>query len=314
VKHRAIITLLLLTGATFLYSQQDPLVSQYMFGIPSYNPGASGSTGMVCATAINRQQWVGLPGAPVTTTFNVNAPLRLFRSSSGIGVTVRSDKAGFDSDIGLSLSYSYFFDIGQGRLGVGLSAGMLNKTLDPTWVIPSGDIYVPAAGDPLIPENKESFVAFDAALGVFYVTGKYYAGFSVTHINQPTFKFSKGNPYLTRHYYATAGYNFVMPNPAFEFKPSLLAFSDGRVIQLTVSSVVTYNKKVWGGVSYRAGDALIGMAGVELYNGIRLGYAYDFSMTDIRKNTSGSHEFLINYCFEISMGRSPMKYKSVRFL
>ncbi len=314
MKRLNITTLLLFTGLSVLYPQQDPLLSQYMFGIPTYNPGASGSSGMVCATAVNRQQWVGLTGAPVTTSFNINAPVKLFGRQSGVGVMIRSDKAGFDNDISLSLAYSYFIDIGQGSLGIGLTAGVINKALDPTWVIPSGDIYVPPSGDPLIPENKESYVAFDAGLGVFYSTGKYYAGVSVTHLNEPSIKFSKGTPYLSRHYYLTAGYNLTMPNPAFEFKPSFLAFSDGRVIQLTLSSVVTYNKKVWGGVSYRAGDAVIGMAGVELYNGIRLGYAYDFSMTDIRRNTSGSHEFMINYCFEISLGRSPMKYKSVRFL
>jgi type IX secretion system PorP/SprF family membrane protein len=227
---------------------------------------------------------------------------------------IRNDKAGFDNDVSLNLSYSYFLNIGQGRLGIGFSAGVLNKTLNPSWVIPSGDIYVPASNDPLIPENKESFVAFDASLGAFYSTDKYYAGLSVTHINEPVIKFSKGNPYLSRHYYLVSGYNIVLPNPALELKPSIHAFTDGRIVQLTINSVITYNKKVWGGVSYRAGDAIIAMAGIELYNGLRLGYAYDFSMTDIRKNTSGSHEFMVNYCFEISAGRSPRKYKSVRFL
>ena len=297
-----------------VFPQQDPLLSQYMFGVPTFNPGAAGSSGMVCATAINRQQWIGLPGAPVTTTFNVNAPVKLFGSQSGVGMMVRSDNAGFDSDISISLDYSYFFDVGPGKLGVGLSGGIINKTLDPTWVIPPGDVYVPPAGDPLIPENKESYVAFDMGLGAFYKTDKYYAGFSVTHLNEPEIKYTKGTPYFTRHYYITGGYNFTMSNPAFELKPSLLAVSDGRVMQLTLSSVVVYNKKAWGGVSYRSGDAIIGMIGFELFNGIRLGYSFDYSMTDIMKNTSGSHEFLINYCFEISTGRSPMKYKSVRFL
>jgi hypothetical protein len=86
------------------------------------------------------------------------------------------------------------------------------------------------------------------------------------------------------------------------------------VAQFTVTSLLRYNKKVWGGVSYRAGDALIGVVGFELYNGIRIGYAYDFPMSDIRKNTSGSHEFMVNYCFDISLGKSTMKYKSIRFL
>lgn len=285
-----------------------------MFSVPSYNPGASGSSGMVCATALNRQQWAGLKGAPTTTTFNINAPVRLFKSQSGLGLLIRSDQTGFDSDINLSLSYSYFASVGPGRLGIGVSAGVINKTLNPTWVIPTGDIFVPPSGDPLIPESKESFVAFDAGLGVFYSTDKYYAGLSVTHLNQPVIKYTKGNPYLSRHYFFTAGYKFILSNPAFEVQPSLFAFSDGRISQLTLNTMLTYNKKVWGGVSYRSGDALIGMVGLELYNGIKLGYSYDFSMTDIRKNTSGSHEFIVRYCFEISAGRSPMKYKSVRFL
>jgi hypothetical protein len=51
-----------------------------------------------------------------------------------------------------------------------------------------------------------------------------------------------------------------------------------------------------------------------LYNGLRIGYAYDFPLTDIRKSTSGSHEFMVNYCFDLSLGKSPMRYKSIRLL
>jgi hypothetical protein len=54
--------------------------------------------------------------------------------------------------------------------------------------------------------------------------------------------------------------------------------------------------------------------GLELFNGIRIGYAYDFPLSDIRKSTSGSHEFMVNYCFDLSLGKSPMRYKSIRFL
>jgi len=56
------------------------------------------------------------------------------------------------------------------------------------------------------------------------------------------------------------------------------------------------------------------MVGFELFNGIRIGYAYDFPMSDVRKSTTGSHEFMVSYSFDISLGRSPMKYKSIRFL
>lgn len=295
-------------------SQQDPLASHYMFNTLTYNPGFAGTSGMICATALNRQQWVGFEGAPSTIVFNVNAAVSPFRINSGVGLLIESDNVGFDKDINISGVYSYLIGIGSGTLGIGVNVGMLNKTIDPEWEIPQGDAHVPPSGDPLIPENKESFVALDAGLGVYYRTEKYYLGASVTHINQPDIRFTKGTPYVSRHYYVTAGYILPMPNPSLELLPSVFAFSDGKVIQANATALIRYNKKVWGGVSFRAGDAITGMLGLELFNGIRIGYAYDFTLSDIRKSTSGSHEFMVNYCFDLSLGRSPMKYKSIRFL
>jgi type IX secretion system PorP/SprF family membrane protein len=308
----AVLILISATGSVF--SQQDPLSSQYMFNTLTYNPGIAGTSGMICATALNRQQWLGFEGAPTTTVFNVSAPITLFRAKSGVGLLIESDNVGFDKDINLSGSYSYHMDMGQGKLGIGISLGMLNKTLSPKWNIPSDDAHTPASGDPLIPEGKESFVAFDAGLGLYYKADKYYVSLSVTHINQPKIKYTKGTPYVSRHYYLTAGYTLQLANPSFELLPSVFGFSDGKALQFTATSLVRYNKKVWGGVSYRSGDALIGIVGFELFNGIRLGYAYDFTLSDIRKNSSGSHEFMVNYCFDLSLGKSAMKYKSIRFL
>jgi len=312
---RVYITILFLVIISYSSrSQQDPLTSQYMFSTLTYNPGIAGTSGMICATALNRQQWIGFKGAPSTTIFNISAPVSLFKISSGAGLIVESDNVGFDRDINLSAVYSYIMNIGSGKLGIGINLGMVNKTLDPSWYIPNGDGFTQPDQDPLIPPNKESFVAFDAGLGLYLNADKYYAALSVTHLNQAKIKFTKGEPYLTRHYYLSGGYTLQLPNPSLELLPSFFAFSDGRVVQFSVTSLVRYNKKVWGGVSYRAGDALSGLIGLELYNGIRVGYAYDFPLSDIRKNTSGSHEFMVNYCFDLSLGRSRMKYKSIRFL
>jgi type IX secretion system PorP/SprF family membrane protein len=296
------------------FAQQDPLSSQYMFNTLTYNPAVAGVNGMICATALNRQQWIGFKGAPSTTLFNFSAPFKPFKINSGIGLVVESDNIGFDKDINVSASYSYHLNLGQGILGIGINAGMLNKTINPTWEIPSGDAHTPASGDPLIPENKESYVAFDAGLGLYYRAEKYYASLSVTHITQPKIKFSKGTPYISRHYYLTAGYTFQLPDPALEFIPSVFAFSDGKVMQFNLTSLLRYNKKVWGGVSYRYGDAIIGIIGLELFNGIRFGYSYDFTITNMGNNSNGSHEFMVNYCFDLGLGKSPMKYKSIRFL
>jgi type IX secretion system PorP/SprF family membrane protein len=293
-------------------SQQDPITSQYMFSTLTFNPGVAGTSGMICATAVNRQQWLGFDGAPSTTVFNISAPIS--RINSGVGLVVESDNIGFDKDINLAAAYSYLMELGSSKLGIGIYLGMVNKTLDPSWEIPDGDHFTPPDQDPLIPTNKESVVAFDAGAGVYLRNDKYYLAASVTHINQPDIKYTKGLSYISRHYYVTAGYTLQLPDPALELLPSVFAYSDGKIIQATVTSLVRYNKKVWGGVSYRAGDSVIGLIGIELFNGIRIGYSYDFPLSDIRKSTYGSHEFMVNYCFDLSFGKSPMRYKSVRFL
>lgn len=146
MKKIRILILALILPSAILCGQQDPVLSNYMFNTQTYNPGYSGMSGMITATALTRQQWVGFPGAPSTMIFNVNTPFSLFGLRSGAGLLVEADKFGFSNDIGLSLSYSYLFTLGTGTLGAGISAGMLNMTISPEWYIPSGP------GHTLLPE------------------------------------------------------------------------------------------------------------------------------------------------------------------
>jgi len=113
-------------------AQQDPQSSQYMFNTLTFNPGVAGTSGMICATAMNRQQWVGFKGAPSTTLFNISAPVSLFGIKSGVGLVVENDNIGFDKNINLTAAYSYLMDLGSGKMGIGVNLGMINTTLNPT--------------------------------------------------------------------------------------------------------------------------------------------------------------------------------------
>lgn len=295
-------------------TQQDPIFSQYMYNQMSINPGYAGSNDMICITGLNRQQWVGFKGAPSTTVFQANAPVKPFGISSGVGLTLISDQAGFNNNLSISATYAYRLDLGDGKLGIGASFGFLNQKLEPEWYIPTDDYHQQPSGDPLIPENNESVFVFDLGFGLYYKTDALYIGVSTTHLNEATLKYTKGTPFLKRNYYLTAGYTFQMPNPLFEIIPSVQLISDGSTSSITFNTNVTYNKKFWGGVSYRAGSAIVGLIGLQIFNGVRFGYAYEFPTSDIIKSTSGSHEFMISYCFSVASDRTAKKYKSIRFL
>jgi type IX secretion system PorP/SprF family membrane protein len=299
------------------FSQQDPTYSQPMFNQMAFNPGYAGGSDMVCFSLLTRQQWVGFEGAPSTTMLTANMPFKVFGISSGAGLTLMSDQIGFENNLSLALSYAYRQDIGNGKLGIGINLGMFNKALKPNWKIitETGDEGSPS-DDPLIPENDESVIAFDLGFGLYYKMDDLYVGISTTHLNEGKLKYAStsGVSYLKRQYYLIAGYTLPFGKPLFEVTPSIFLYSDGKTSQISINTMVLYNKKFWGGVSYRAGDAITGMIGIELFNGLRIGYAYDFTTSDIRKNSNGTHEFMIGYCFNLSLDRSPQRYKSVRFL
>jgi len=295
-----------------IIAQQDPQYSQYMFNHLAVNPGYAGSHDAICLNAIHRQQWVGIEGAPVTSVFTVNSPFKLFGANHGFGLALMSDQLGFDQNVSVGLDYAYRLSLGPGKLGIGVSGIFLNKALKATWKIPGGS----PENDPSIPKANESVMGFDMGFGVFYRAENVYLGISATHLLEPTLNYDKAKYPLKRHYYATAGVVFPLNNPAWEIAPSLMACTDVAASQMTASMNIMYNKKVWGGVGYRLNDAVIAMVGVDLFNGVKVGYAFDYTYTSLRNYVSagGSHEVMVSYCFNLVKERVVKKYKSVRFL
>ena len=296
-----------------LLAQQDPKFSQNMFMAPYFNPGAVGNSDKICLGAAFRNQWTGLPDAPVTTTFTAHMPVSLFGMTHGIGLNLMNDNLAFNNDFTFSFSYAFRIDVGMGSLGIGANVGLANQSLTPSWN--GADIITPDSDD-AIPKNGGSVFGFDMGLGVYYNTDNLYVGVSTSHLNQTSFDFPEdlAEAKLIRHYYLMAGYNIQLANPMFEIMPSLMVQTDARSNHLYLNTNLRYNKRFWGGVSYSVGGAIAALFGIELMNGIKIGYSYDFELSPLLKYNSGSHEVTVRYCFDLSVDKSPQKYKSIRFL
>lgn len=299
-----------------LKAQYDAQFSQYWASKSYYNPGSVGETSGVNAMIINRQQWVGIKGAPQSLYASVDMPFAKWGKNHGIGIGVFKDEIGLFSDVLLSLGYAYKVNVGNGVLALGTQLGVVSAAFDGTEVdLLEGTDEYHTKDDPAIPSTSVSGAAFDMGLGVQYTTEKYYAGLSVSHLLQPTIEFEKGSMYVGRLMYLTGGMNFPLESYSTVLYPSFLLKTDLNVVQADLTLRAEYSNKFWGGLSYRLNDALVMMAGVRLKN-ISIGYAYDITTSKIRSVSAGSHEVFASYSFALQIASSSKRKhnKSIRFL
>ncbi len=308
----------LMVIAIKLMAQEDPKLSQRMFLLPLYNPGAVGQSDKVCASAAFRNQWGGLPGAPVVSTFSAHMPFNLFGRSHGAGINFVNDNIALSNQLFVNLAYSFKTDIGGGVLGTGINAGMGNLAFDPEGLV--GADVMDQQGDLLIPQVADSRFGLDVGIGAYYSTERLYFGLSAMHLGGPKWNFSSedetGDAAITMNstYYAIGGYTIQLPNPTLELMPVFMVQTDLKSHHFYLNTNLRYNKRFWGGVSYSVGGAVSILAGIELLNGIKVGYSYDIEMSRLLKYSSGSHEITVRYCFDLSLDKTPQKYESIRFL
>jgi type IX secretion system PorP/SprF family membrane protein len=291
-------------------AQQDPQFSQNMFNRLPINAAVAGGNDAICATLLYRQQWLGfLPkneGIPKTGLISLDAPIKMLHG--GLGLTIISDKIGFESGVGLKLAYAYRMNVGSGKLALGVDAGILQKGISPTWVAVN-------MSDPNLP-SATSAISPDFGFGAYYNNNNLYAGFSTTHLAEGAMKLGPATYGIARHYYIVGGYNYEL-NPTWTLKPSFWAKTDFASTQLDVNVTALYNNLIWGGVSYRMKDAIVPMVGMNIGN-IKVGYSYDYTMSNLKHGEAGkmvmTHEIMLGYCFKPNPTKPLPLNRNVRFL
>lgn len=289
-------------------AQQDPQFSLNMFNNPAINPAAAGMENGVSASALIREQWISFPGKPSTQVFNVNSSVPFDAFPFGAGLTIMQDQLGFSKNTLLDLSIAPHFELGIGTLGVGIGLGFNNQAFSNVeWTTSSGQIV---SDDPTIPKD-ESVMAFDLSAGAYLQGDAYWAGISVRHLNSPSLSFSEqSNTFLAPTAYFSGGYHIPLPNPLFELTPSVLIKSDFTVLQADITATLEYDKRLWGGVTYRLEDAYVAMFGINLVNGISIGFAWDFPANDVGTYAAGSVEFFGRYIFDLGLKSGKTGHKS----
>lgn len=316
-KHIFLFSLFIIT-TVLLKAQQESQFSQVAYTQLLTNPGYAGSNDKICAYALQRSQWTGFgDGAPSVMVFNVDAAIK---KRFGVGISIENDELGFDKNFKINLSLAYKVNLRKGVLGIGIKWGVANSSIDAggSWITPD----VEANNDVAIPvDGSNDYDLLDFGFGLFYKTENLYLGISSTHLLESEFEFlsneagtTTANVALKRHYYITAGYNLALTNPLLEFKPNIFVISDGTNSQLSLTGLIEYNKKLWGGVSLRTDKAITGIFGMELFKWVKISYSYDFVVSELMGYNNGTHEIMMGFCLDVKKDKTPEKYKSIRFL
>jgi type IX secretion system PorP/SprF family membrane protein len=261
-----------------------------MYNTININPAYAGSRGVTSIFALHRQQWVGLNGAPTTSTLSVNTPIQ--NSRLGLGISFVSDKIGasdqntISADLSYTIPISYQYDL---SFGLKASADLLN--VDYTKL----DRY--STTDPTFQNNIDNQFSPNVGAGIYFHSDQMYLGLSVPHfLDVKHFDDNSSTTVEDRlHYYLIGGYVFDL-SPDVKLKPSFLGkMVSGAPLQVDLSANVLLQEKFSLGLAYRWSAAASAMAGIQVTDGLLIAYSYDFDTTTLANYNSGSHEIFLRF-------------------
>jgi type IX secretion system PorP/SprF family membrane protein len=296
--------------ATVCFSQQDPQYTHYMYNMNVINPAyATSGDAILNLGALYRTQWVGADGAPKTLTFGAHLPLS---RKVQLGLSLISDEIGngakkennFYADFAYVLQFN-----GSHRLSLGLKAGFTSlETNFNGFQFESGD----SSTDLAFADNVNIFKP-NVGTGAYYFTDTYYLGLSVPnllsskHIEERNGISAFGSE--DAHVFFTGGYVFRLSD-RFKLKPAFMAKLVQEATTLDVSANVLFNDRFEFGAAYRLDDAVSALVNIAVTPEIRVGYSYDYTLSNLGQFNSGTHEVFV--LFDVFLlGKS--RDKSPRF-
>jgi type IX secretion system PorP/SprF family membrane protein len=282
------------------FSQQDPEYTHYMYNMSVVNPAyASGTTSLLTLGSLYRSQWVGAVGGPKTLTLFGHSPLS---KKVEVGLSMISDDIGDgakkENNFYADFAYVLQFE-GKHKLSLGLKAGVSTiQTNFNGFRLESGN----AQTDLAFQENVNT-TSPNVGVGAYYFTDKYYIGLSApnlipsTHIEDKAGIQAVGTENI--HAFFTAGYVFKI-NDVFKLKPAFMTkFVPGAPLSIDLTANVLYNNKFELGLAYRLKDAVSALTCINVTNNIKVGYAYDYTLSNLGKFNSGTHEIFLLFNFDL---------------
>ncbi len=271
--------------------QNGTVLSQYMQNGLPLNPAFAGSRNSTSFTFSNRNQWVGIDGAPNTQTLSFHTVLKNEKLAPGLFLT--NESIGISKSTGVFGNIAYRNKLYKGTLSFGLAAGVfMNKN---SWK----DVVTTTDGDDAIPLMTERVILPDVSFGTYYYTKKYFLSFSIPFMLGHTLKEGRkvefNSDFSNYHMHLAGGYNYKI-NREWSLRPSVLVkYQHSFGAQVDVNALLGYKSTIVAGISYRSQDAILFLARFNISKQFQIGYSYDFTLNALSLASKGSHEITLQY-------------------
>ena len=300
--NKLLFLLTLMTTVSGITQEQLPQFTQYMYNTISINPAYAGSREALSIVGVYRDQWKGFDRSPKTSTLSVHSPLRDDRI--GVGLTFINDALGHRNYNYIYGDFSYTIRTSENiKLAFGLKGGFTHSNFDSDLF---NDPEFDYENDPTLVDNARSQWTPNMGVGLYLHTNRWYLGLSAPRIFNNDKSSDEGYVSFDHiNYYFTGGYVFDL-NEQIKLKPAfMLKGTKGAPLAVDATLNFLFYDKLWLGGAYRFGDGWGAIVDFQVLKQVRIGYAYESPVSDIRVATYGTHEILA--IFELTFNNSKMK-------
>lgn len=284
-------------------AQQEQMYTQFMFNKLAYNPGYAGSFVSPTLTAVYRNQWMGMDGAPKAIAFSYTQPM--VNNRVGIGANIARQSIGINTNLTVDLAYAYRIQLKRGTFAVGLQASMRN--IRQNWADPR--IKAIDLNDPGIPADPQNKFVPNFGAGVYYnaYTERWYAGIALPRIVRNSIDFSEYGDVLSRevqHINAMGGVKFDANDELQITTQTLLRYAFGAPFDAELNLSALLRHRFYGGLTYRVGgdtnflgESVDVAVGFQAMDKLFFCFSYDIGLTRLRRYHNGSIEATVRYWF-----------------
>lgn len=281
-------------------AQQQTVYSNILMNQYLYNPAYAGVDDGTRISLSHRNQWMGFEGAPVTNIASGYGKLKK-KPMMAVGGMVMTERMGLLQRTFFYGTYSYILKINKkASINFGLGVGGVQHR------VRIYDARPYDKDDSFFSNQVLNGFAFDANAGAYLYSKNFFLGFSNQHMPNAKILWKNSLGRLTSHFYVYSGYNFhIAAQKEWVIQPSILVRTNSPApYQLEFMLRGVYREMVWAGLSYRQGSAMSGMFGCNINKQFMLGYAYDFTLTEISRYSNGTHEIMLSYLMPFKKKKS----------